>query len=199
MTICSFIYIGFLHAKFRGFCYGFKSLLNNKEISCGLIFNRFAIDYNTSYEPSTNYLLSIIFAWITAILWTTTVFIMALRCIRATDFQVINLSISNVMNPKLYGDCEEDITGGTNAIDYTDVETVKTIALNNEKKMKIINENNQYILIPKSNETDEIKNKHENLSTSSTRQQQQQQQRRLSRLNDEEANQYLFKETSLID
>lgn len=88
LAICSAIYAGILTNRLSRFCGQIKKNLNNTGLPCTLLINRFSLNDNTIFLPSTNFNLSRMLAWVTVVLWAMAFLVMLVRCIIGADFDV---------------------------------------------------------------------------------------------------------------
>lgn len=94
MTIISSVHLILIVTRLNGFCDSLKFDFHDKSIPCGLLLDRFSLKDIAIIPASSNYLLSIIFAWLTLLLWASAVIIMMLRFVYGTDFEMIDLPVS---------------------------------------------------------------------------------------------------------
>lgn len=96
MSFIAIVYLSITQTKLHQFCNEFQSIFSNISVPCGLILDRFSLFPETSTAPSTNYYLTIWFAWIMVFLWCCTILTMCLRCICGPDFKLVNVTIATV-------------------------------------------------------------------------------------------------------
>lgn len=88
LAIVSIVYAVIITSRLGDFCDELKKRLNNTELPCTLLVDRFSLSENTLLQPSTNLNLSRMLAWLTAVLWVMAFLVMLLRCILGADFEL---------------------------------------------------------------------------------------------------------------
>lgn len=101
MIAISGIYSIILQINFGDFCENLGSPFTSKIIPCGLLIDRFSINYGSISLPSSNFYATLGFSWTTTALWIVIVFVMILRCLFAADFKLINVTIEEYKQIKI--------------------------------------------------------------------------------------------------
>lgn len=96
MVIVSIYYSIVLERTLYDFCAEFRKHLNVTNLPCDELMNQYAINITSTAMPSSNYVLSQAFSWITMVLWLIALIIMIVRCVYVVDFELVQVVIYEV-------------------------------------------------------------------------------------------------------